>query len=136
MRFKVPKDVDIEDRIVGPLTVKQLAWLGGGGGICLLLWKLIEFQVFVFVGIIIMSLSASFAFVRPYNQSLVAFCGSVLLYISKPKLYIWRRIEQIFPKNNQISKNPKSDLVMVVKKGLSASEIENLAETLDTSGKS
>ena len=79
MRFKVPKDVDIEDRIVGPLTVKQLGWLGGGGAICLLLWKLIEFQVFVFVGIVIMGLSAAFAFVRPYNQSLVAFCGSVLL---------------------------------------------------------
>lgn len=135
MRFKVPKDVDIEDRIVGPLTVKQLSWLGGGGAICLLLWKLIEFQVFVFVGIIIMSISASFAFVRPYNQSLVAFCGSVLLYLSKPKIYIWRRIEQIFPRNNQISKNAKNDLVMVVKKGLSASEIENLAGTLDANGK-
>ncbi len=136
MRFKVPKDVDIEDRIVGPLTVKQLVWLGGGGGICLLLWKLIEFQVFVFVGIVIMSLSAAFAFVRPYNQSLVAFCGSVLLYLSKPKLYIWRRIEMAFPKSNQTARNSKNDLIMVMKKGLSASEAEGLAETLDASGKS
>ena len=135
MRFKVPKDVDIEDRIVGPLTVKQLAWLGGGSGITLLLWKLVDFQIFVFFGIIIMGTSAAFAFVRPYNQSLVAFCGSVMLYLSKPKLYIWRRIEHLFPKSNQIAKNPKNDLVMVVKKGFSSSDVEELAETLDSGGK-
>jgi len=134
MRFKVPKDVDIEDRIVGPLTVKQLAWLGGGSGISLLLWKLIEFQVFIFLAIIIMGLSAAFAFVRPYNQSLIAFCGSVLLFISKPKLYIWRRIGHLFPRNNQNAGRSKKDLVMVVKKGFSPSEVEGLAETLDSGG--
>ena len=34
MRFKVPQDVQRADRIVGPLTWKQLIILGVGGGIC------------------------------------------------------------------------------------------------------
>lgn len=33
MQYKIPQNVQIEDKIVGPLTLKQLAILGAGGGI-------------------------------------------------------------------------------------------------------
>lgn len=33
MQFKIPQNVQIEDKIVGPLTIKQLATLGIGGSI-------------------------------------------------------------------------------------------------------
>ena len=33
MQYKIPQDVQIEDKIVGPLTLKQLITLGIGGGI-------------------------------------------------------------------------------------------------------
>ena len=33
MQYKIPQDVQIEDKIVGPLTLKQLITLGVGGGI-------------------------------------------------------------------------------------------------------
>ncbi len=33
MQYKIPQDVGIEDKIVGPLTLKQLITLGVGGGI-------------------------------------------------------------------------------------------------------
>lgn len=33
MQYKIPQNVQIEDKIVGPLTLKQLIYLGVGGGI-------------------------------------------------------------------------------------------------------
>lgn len=33
MQYKIPQNVQIEDKIVGPLTLKQLVMLGIGGGI-------------------------------------------------------------------------------------------------------
>ncbi len=33
MQYKIPQDVQVEDKIVGPLTLKQLIILGVGGGI-------------------------------------------------------------------------------------------------------
>jgi hypothetical protein len=33
MQYKIPQNVQIEDKIVGPLTLKQLIYLGAGGGI-------------------------------------------------------------------------------------------------------
>jgi len=37
MLFNVPQFIDIEDKIVGPLTAKQLGWLALGSVIALLL---------------------------------------------------------------------------------------------------
>lgn len=38
MQYKIPQNVQIEDKIVGPLTLKQLAVLGLGGGFTYLLY--------------------------------------------------------------------------------------------------
>jgi len=135
MRFKVPKDVDIEDRIAGPLTLKQLGWLGGGVGICIVLWKMLDFQLFVVCAIIILGLTAGFAFVRPYNQSLLGFCGSVLMFLSKPKQYFWRRIGINFPRQKKTGDKENPDLLPLVRKGLPTAEIEQVAQTLDAGGK-
>jgi hypothetical protein len=80
-----------------------------------------------------MSLCAAFAFVRPYNQSLIAFCGSVALFITKPKLYFWRRKGDYFPREKS-SRKSTGNLVPLVKKGFSEKEIEGLASTLDKGG--
>lgn len=135
MRFKVPKDVDIEDRIVGPLTLKQLGWLGGGMVICIVLWKLADFQLFVVLAVVVVGLSTSFAFIRPYNQSLIAFCGSVMLYITKPKQYLWKRVGINFSRKKSARKK-EQDLFPLTKKGLPQKKIEQLAGTLDASGPS
>lgn len=135
MRFKVPKDVDIEDRIAGPLTLKQLGWLGSGTGLCIILWKMVDFQLFIFFAVIVMGLTAGFAFVRPYNQSLLGFCGSVMMFLSKPKQYFWRRIGINFPRQKKNNNKNEQDLMPLVKKGLPVGDIERVAETLDSGGK-
>jgi hypothetical protein len=135
MRFKVPKDVDIEDRIVGPLTLKQLGWLGGGMVICIVLYKTADFQLFVVLAVLVVGLSTAFAFVRPYNQSLIAFCGSVMLFLTKPKQYLWKRIGVNFVRDKS-SKKKDQGLLPLTKKGLPQDKIEQLAGTLDSSGPS
>lgn len=134
MRFKVPKDVDIEDRIVGPLTLKQLGWLGGGMVLCIVLWKVVDFQLFVVLAVIIVGLSTGFAFVRPYNQTLIAFCGSVLLFLTKPKQYLWRRVGINFPREKTPGKKNGHNLLPLTKKGLPEKKVSELAGTLDTGG--
>lgn len=135
MRFKVPKDVDIEDRIAGPLTLKQLGWLGAGAGICIILWKMMDFSLFIFFAVIIMGLCAGFAFVRPYNQSLIGFCGSVMMFISKPKQYFWRRVGINFTRQKKSNSKADQSLIPMVKKGLPVADVERVAGTLDAGGK-
>jgi len=134
MRFKVPKDVDIEDRIVGPLTIKQLGWLGGGFLLCIAIWQMADVQLAVFMGLIIMSCCGAFAFVKPYNQSLVSFCGSVFVFVTKPKQYLWRRIGFVFPRHQQTESKRNKEMLIVVKKGFPSKDVEKLTETIDSGG--
>ena len=34
MRFQVPQFIEVEDKIFGPLTLKQFIYVFGGGGLC------------------------------------------------------------------------------------------------------
>jgi len=41
MQYQVPQFIEIEDKIFGPLTLKQFLYLAGGGGLCLLFFTLL-----------------------------------------------------------------------------------------------
>jgi len=131
MRFKVPKDIDIEDRIVGPLTAKQLLWLGIGAGLCVLWWQFADFALFMLLAVMTMGISAAFAFLKPYNQTLIGFAGSLLMFTTKPKQYLWRKVGVIFSRK---SSRKKKELVPLTKKGFPEENVKELAKVVDKEG--
>ena len=54
MQYKIPQNVQIEDKIVGPLTLKQLGILGFGGATAYLPFQGVELSL---VAIILLSVS-------------------------------------------------------------------------------
>lgn len=92
MRFEVPQFIEIEDKIIGPLTWKQFVYLAGGAGILLILYYLIDsFTIFVMFGLPLGALSASLAFQRVNNRPFSIFLESSINYFTKSKLYLWRK---------------------------------------------
>ncbi len=51
MQYKIPQDVQIEDKIVGPLTLKQLIYLGTGGGISYAIYTALATKYYIEVWI-------------------------------------------------------------------------------------
>jgi hypothetical protein len=47
MQYKIPQNVQIEDKIVGPLTLKQLIILGTGGGISYALYSALAAKYYI-----------------------------------------------------------------------------------------
>jgi len=70
MLINVPQYIDIEDKIVGPLTAKQLGWLVAMGIILLIMWKTLSGPMFFILGIPVSLLIISLAFFKPYGQPL------------------------------------------------------------------
>ncbi len=91
MRFEVPQFIEIEDTIIGPLTWKQFIYLAGGAGILIILYFSFSFIVFLFLGLPIGALSASLAFHRVNNRPFSIFLESFINYVSKAKLYLWKK---------------------------------------------
>ena len=91
MRFKVPQFIEMEDKIIGPLTLKQFFYLLGGGGILAILWVFFKLGAFIILAIPIVGFSVALAFYRPNGHSLISLIGSFLNYLTKPKLYLWKK---------------------------------------------
>ena len=89
--YNVPQFIDTEDKIVGPLTAKQLGWLFGAGGILLVLWNLLDFAYFVIAALFVLALAGAFAFYRPNGQSFLKFVTSMVFFGFRPKIYVWKR---------------------------------------------
>lgn len=94
MRFQVPQFIEVEDKIFGPLTLKQFLYLAGGGAAIFLTKQILPFFLFVIAAALIAALSAALAFVKINNRPFAIFLSHVLGYYTGRRLYIWRKEEK------------------------------------------
>jgi len=130
--YNVPQFIDTEDKIVGPLTAKQLGWLFFAGAILLVIWNLLDFASFVIVGFLVVALFSAFAFYRPNGQTFLKFLISLIFFGVRPKIYVWKRdnpIKLILKKPT--SKKPAAG-EHIRKKALNQAKIQEISGLLDS----
>ena len=91
MLFNVPQYIDVEDKIAGPLTAKQLGWMIGMGAALLVMWNTVPKGYFWVFAIPAICLFVALAFYRPYNLPLVSFVSHTFAFLLRPKVYLWDR---------------------------------------------
>lgn len=92
MKFRVPQFIDMEDKIVGPLTLKQFAYLLGAAGFSFLLWTFIPIKTIAVILIIpTAGLFIALAFVKINNRPFIDMLESAVAYYSGSKIYTWRQ---------------------------------------------
>ena len=130
MLISVPQYIDVEDKIVGPVTAKQLGWLVLMGIALLVLWNTMSMMGFILVGIPVCFLFLAFAFYRPYGQPMGSFVVFAVMYLFKPKIYMWKRSPEITLSKKQQQAPP----TVHEEKKLTSQQIRGLAEVLDSDG--
>ena len=91
MQFQVPQFIETEDKIVGPLTLKQFLYIAAGAALCFLLFFFLKTAIWLFFVIIIMPIAISLAFIQINGRSLPVVMLAALGYYWKPRFYIWKR---------------------------------------------
>ena len=91
MQFNVPKFIDTEDKIIGPLTIKQFLYLAGGVILLFMLWFFLKLGPFIAIAIPIGLLCGALAFYKVNGRPFISFLGSWIKYLRKPRLYLWRK---------------------------------------------
>lgn len=135
MQFQVPQNIDLEDKLVGPLTLIQFLYVLGGGLIDYILLNLLGPQfAFWLLAIPIALVSLGLAFLKIQEQPLSHFISTGLVYLSRPKLHIWQRQGETQTILTEPPPPKKSTQPIVIKTKPGKSELEQLAYTLDTSG--
>lgn len=135
MRFEVPQFIDIEDKIFGPLSFKQFIYIAGGGGISFAIYKLLPIIFAIPLIVIVAGLAWAFAFYKFNNQPFINIGQAFVSYISKDKLYVWRK-ETPKPKKLQPVQPKKQESAIPVTKPVNRERIQNIARNLDILDKS
>ena len=91
MRYEVPQFIDVEDKVFGPLTIKQFLYLIGGAGVSYLLW--VSFPAFFAILFIIpvAALALALAFYRINDRPFVQAIENGVQYFMSNKLYLWKK---------------------------------------------
>ena len=138
MQYQVPQFVEVEDRIIGPLTLKQFLYLAFAGALLFVFWFLFNFYIWIILAIPIAALAAAFAFLKINDRPFVYFFLAFIKYFTKPKLYIFSSA----PKRNRTEKTqrPEKDEIKaeapeITEKKITPSKLKELALSLDTNTK-
>lgn len=91
MQFKVPQFIDIEDKIFGPFTFRQFAYIIGGGGIVYVLYRLLPFWISIFLILPVIGLTISLVFVKINSKPFEYYLEAAFSYFISSKLYIWKQ---------------------------------------------
>lgn len=130
MKFQVPQFIEIEDKIFGPLTLKQFIYLAGGGGISFVIYSIIPYLVVALFFIIpVMIFSVALAFYKINGKPFIFVVESAFKYALSNKLYLWQKREKIITKKEQGPAGGNSTLLKVPR--LSESKLKDLTWSLD-----
>lgn len=132
-RFIVPQFIDAEDKIFGPITVRQFIIVIVGALFIFAAYKLSDFGLFIFQTFIIVVLTLLFAFVKFNGAPFHVFFGNFLNTFTKPKLRVWLK-EYIMIAEFK-SKTEEQAVVYIKPKPLSSSgKLSELSLIIDTGG--
>lgn len=132
MLFSVPQYIDIEDKIAGPLTAKQLLWMAGMAATGFLLYVMLPKIFFYALLVPVVLIFLALAFYRPQGQAFYVFVFNLVNFMFHSKVYVWRRsstLKQIIQEKQAAQKENQKKKQM-----LTSEELADLARMLDSAG--
>ena len=91
MQFQVPQFIEFEDKIVGPLTLKQFGYLAVGGVICFAFFFFLTNTFAIMLSIPVAAIVLALAFGRVKGVPLPKYIVSFVSFALKPQLYLWKK---------------------------------------------
>jgi hypothetical protein len=93
MQFQVPQFLDVEDKIIGPFTIKQFLYIAGGMGFGYLSWRYIPYLGWPLGGGMI-GFGVALAFYKFNSKPFIYTIEAAIYYIRSTRLYVWKRREK------------------------------------------
>ena len=90
MQFQVPQFIETEDKIVGPLSLRQFIYAAVGVGICAMLFFVLQLWLWVILAAIIMGVTISLAFVKIGGRPFINVVLSAFSFYWNPQTYVWQ----------------------------------------------
>ena len=134
-QFVVPQFIDVEDKIVGPITVRQFVILLTTGLILTIAYKLVTLFTFIALFVIVGGIGVTFAFVKINGQAFHYFILNVIQTLRFPPLRIWHKTLTVAELRDLIKEPQVAKVATTPKKEpLSTTKLAELTLVVNTGG--
>ena len=90
-QFVVPQFIDVEGKIIGPITIRQFILMLAGGLLIFLTFRFLSFTIFIFSTVFIVIFVVIFGFVKVNSRPIHKFIINVMKTIfGRPLLRAWK----------------------------------------------
>lgn len=94
MQFHIPQYIDIEDKLFGPLTLKQAVYVAGGLGGAYLVYRIIPYTVIkgpIILGIAGLTWALAFYPKEKLGKPFIEILEAAFNFMVRDKLYTWKK---------------------------------------------
>lgn len=97
MEYQVPQFIEVEDKIVGPLTLRQFIYLAGGAGLSVVLFLYAPLWIAFPLIALIAGFVGALAFYKMNGKPFIEVLEAGFNYLTGAKLFIWRHQDAALP---------------------------------------
>src|SRR3989339_861802 len=134
-QFVVPQFIDVEDKVIGPVTVRQFLILLVGGGVLFIAYRLSDFTLFLIELVLVVSISVGLAFIKVNGKPVHYLLLNLIQTLRKPKIRVWQR--QVTSQELKLFKQDllvEKPIIIVKPNKVRSSRLAELALMVDTGG--
>ena len=134
-QFVIPQFIDVEDKIIGPITSRQFVILLAMAVILFVIYRLATFTYFLIFGIPIFGFGVTLAFVKINGQPFHYFLLNILQTSLRPRLRVWNKELTLEEVRRYLKKEEvKVAVPRPVKEQLAATKLSELSLIVNTGG--
>jgi hypothetical protein len=90
MEYQVPQFIEVEDKLIGPLTFKQFVYIAGAAGICIICFVYLPILFALLLSGLVVALAAALAFYKVNGKPFAAVLESGFSYYTGAKFFLWK----------------------------------------------
>ena len=135
-QFVVPQFIDVEDKIIGPITVRQFVIGIVFMMLTFLAYKLADTALFIIEAVTFFALWILIAFIKINGQASYAFVLNLIQTLTKPGLRLWIKNPNLMKNIKQKKDEKEEEKVKPMPRKLVAQDaLSSLSLLVDTGGK-
>ncbi len=140
MQFVVPQFIDVEDKIIGPISTRQFIIMLVGGLLSFIEYKLTDFSLFLIECLITIGLTLVLAFIKINGQPFHYFLLNLIQTLKRPKLKVWNKnlsdkeLKFLYKLELESVEKTKYKVLEPTKRPVSRSHLSELSLIIDTGG--
>jgi hypothetical protein len=130
MRFQTPQFIEVEDKIFGPLTLRQFIYLAGSAGVAFMFYTFLPTLIAFALIMPVAAVGLMLAFYKINNKPFINTVEAAFKYIIASKLYVWKKLPAKLKKGAYEKKDISAPDALNIPR-LSESRLKEIAWSLD-----